>query len=312
MDGSEAQLALYQGFAERSDLSLRVYLPLSITPGMDPARIDAWAALAGELRGPLLRAGCVKMFMDGVVESKTAYLLAPYADGSGERGVPDYSQAEFDILCTRADAQGLQIFTHAIGDAAVRATLDGYAAARRANGSRDSRHRVEHVELLDLADLPRFAELGVLAAMQPLHANFGYDEQNPWRRLAGAERWAWGFPWRALRDAGAHLAFGSDWPVVSADPLRGIEAAQNRIKLDLSGAESSFPDQRISLAETIAAYTSGAAYAEFQEREKGILREGMLADLVLLSENIFELPPEALGKARVELTMLAGRVIYSK
>jgi predicted amidohydrolase YtcJ len=312
MDGSSSQLALYSDFARRNELSLRVYLPLSITPGMEMSEIDAWAALAKEQRGNYLRAGCVKLFMDGVVESKTAYLLEPYADGSGERGTPNHEQEGFNAFCIHADRLGLQIFTHAIGDGAVRATLDGYAAAQRANGVRDSRHRVEHVELLDPTDLPRFRELGVIAAMQPLHANFGYDEANPWRRLAGPQRWAWGFPWRALADSGAHLAFGSDWPVVSADPLRGIVAAQNRIKLDFSGPESTFPDQRLALAETIAAYTSGGAYAECQEHEKGVLREGRLADLVILSHNLFELPAEQLDQARIELTMVGGKVVFAR
>jgi predicted amidohydrolase YtcJ len=312
MDGNPVQLALYRSFAERDQLSLRVYLPLSITPGMELAQIDEWAALASALQGTRLRAGCVKLFMDGVVESKTAYLLAPYADGTADRGTPNHTQEGFNAFCTHADRLGLQIFTHAIGDGAVRSTLDGYEAAQRANGVRDSRHRVEHVELLDPADLPRFRELGVIASMQPLHANFGYDENNPWRRLAGRERWAWGFPWRVLRDGGAHLAFGSDWPVVSADPLRGIVAAQNRIKLDLSGPESPFPDQRLNLDETIAAYTSGGAYAEFQEHEKGTLRQGMLADLVMLSENIFALPSEQLHQAKVELTMVGGQVVFAR
>jgi predicted amidohydrolase YtcJ len=312
MDGDEAQLALYRRFADADELSLRVLLPLSLRPGSPPDQIDAWAELARQQAGPLLRAGAVKLFMDGVVESKTALLLAPYADGSGDLGAANYDQEEFEELVVRADARGLQVLVHAIGDGAVRRTLDGYAAALRANGRRDSRHRVEHVELIDPADVARFVELGVVAAMQPIHANFGLDPHNTWRRLAGPERWPWGFAWRRLRDAGVRIAFGSDWPVASPDPLRGLHVARNRIKLDFSGPASAFPDQRLTLAESVAAYTGEAAYAGHREADLGRLAPGYLADLVLLSQNIFELPDAAIGEARVELTVVGGKVVFAR
>jgi predicted amidohydrolase YtcJ len=311
MDGDEAQLALYERFAEAGELSLRVLLPFSVRPGTPPAQIDAWAELARRHAGPLLRAGAAKLFMDGVVESKTALLLAPYADGSADLGVANYEQEEFEELVVRADARGLQVFVHAIGDGAVRRTLDAYAAARRHNGARDSRHRVEHVELIDPADVARFVELGALAAMQPLHANFGLDEQNTWRRLAGPKRWPWGFAWRRLSDAGVRIAFGSDWPVASPDPLRGLHVARNRIKLDFSGPDSAFPDQRVSLEQAIAAYTAEAAYAGHREAELGRLAPGYLADLVLLSRNLFDIPEAEIGATRVELTVVGGQVVYA-
>lgn len=311
MDGDEAQLALYARLADAGELSLRVLLPLSLSPGSDPAAIDAWADLARSHTGPLLRAGAAKLFMDGVVESKTALLLAPYADGSGDLGAANYDQEEFEELVSRADANGLQVFVHAIGDGAVRRTLDGYAAARRRNGPRDARHRVEHVELVDPADVGRFVDLGVIAAMQPLHANFGLDAQNTWRRLAGPERWPWGFAWRRLRDAGVRIAFGSDWPVASPDPLRGLHVARNRLKLDGSGPASAFPDQRLTLEEAIAAYTADAAYAGHREAELGRLAPGHLADLVLLSQNLFEIEDAAIGQTRVELTIVGGQVVYA-
>lgn len=310
MDGDADQLALYARFAAAGELSLRILLPLSLTPGVDPAQIDAWAELAAQHQGPLVRAGAVKLFMDGVVESKTALLLAPYADGSGDCGIANYDQAEFTALVTRADARGLQVFVHAIGDAAVRRTLDSYAAAQRANGRRDARHRVEHVELIDPADVGRFAELGVIASFQPIHVGFGLDEANTWRRLSGPTRWPLGFAWRTLTDSGAHIALGSDWPVAAPDPLRGIATALQRVKLDLSGPESSFPDQRLTLDELIRGYTSGAAYAAHREGEVGRLAPDYLADFVALDGDIFTLPSEAIAQTRVALTVMGGTVVH--
>jgi predicted amidohydrolase YtcJ len=310
MDGDVEQLALYARFLAADELRVRIVLPLSLTPGIDPAQIDAWAEQALQHQGPVLRAGAVKLFMDGVVEAKTALLLAPYADGTDDRGIANYDQAEFNALVTRADACGLQVFVHAIGDAAVQRTLDSFAAAQQANGRRDRRHRVEHVELIDPADVGRFAELGAIASFQPIHVGFGLDEENTWRRLSGPARWPLGFAWRTLADAGAPICLGSDWPVAAPDPLRGIATALQRVKLDLSGPESRFPDQRLTLEELIRGYTSGAAYAAHRERELGRLAPGYLADFVVLDADMFRLPPEALATTRVALTVMGGRVVY--
>jgi predicted amidohydrolase YtcJ len=307
MDGDAWQLGIYRRLLERGELSLRVLLPLSLRPGSDPAEIDVWAELARSQSDPRLTAGAVKLFMDGVVESKTALLLVPYADGSGEVGAANYAQEEFDALVTRADARGLQVFVHAIGDGAVRRTLDGFAAARRANGPRDSRHRVEHVELIDPADVARFVELGAIASMQPIHANFGVDPQNTWRRLSGAGRWPWGFAWRRLLDAGVRLAFGSDWPVADPDPLKGIHVCLSRAPLD-----DGVPDQRVTLDEAVAGYTTWAAYACHREAELGRLAPGYLADITLLDRDLYDQTPEAVAETRAALTVVGGEVVFER
>ncbi len=307
MDGDVWQLGMYQRLLERGELSLRVLTPLLLKPGAPLEAIDAWAERARGLPGPILTAGAVKLLLDGVVETKTALLLTPYADGSGDTGMANFSQEEFERLVTHADARRLQVCVHAIGDGATRRTLDAFAAARRANGPRDARHRIEHVELIDPADAPRFAEPGVIASMQPLHASFGNDPQNTWRRLSGPERWPWGFAWRTLRDAGARLALGSDWPVADPDPLKGIHACLTRRPL-AAGA----PDQRLSLHEALEGYTTGAAYAAHREHELGRLAPGYLADCVLLDRDVFALAPEALGEARVDLTVMGGAVVYER
>jgi hypothetical protein len=305
MDGDARQLGLYRRLLEQGDLSLRVLVPLSVRPGTAFAEIEAWAATTAELRGPTLTAGAVKLFMDGVVESKTALLLAPYADGSAEVGTANYAQEEFEALVTRADALGLQVFVHAIGDGAVRRTLDGFAAARRANGARDARHRVEHVELIDPQDVGRFVELGAIASMQPIHANFGLDEQNTWRRLSGSTRWPWGFAWRRLRDAGVRLAFGSDWPVADPSPLHGIHVCLNRPPLSHDA-----PDQRVTLDEAIAGYTTAAAFAAHREADLGRLAPGFRADLVLLDQDLYSVASTAIGATHVLLTMVGGDVVF--
>ncbi|WP_129675732.1 amidohydrolase [Candidatus Chloroploca sp. Khr17] len=306
MDGDEHQVRLLQHLIANDELSLRVLLPLSLSPGDDPGRIKQWAATTGQLHGPYLRTSAVKLFMDGVVESKTALLLAPYADGSGDLGVANYSFEEFVHLASTADALGLQVFVHAIGDAAVRQTLDGFAAIQHTNGRRDARHRIEHVELLDPADAPRFAELGVIAAIQPIHANFGLDPQNTWRRMSGPTRWPWGFAWRRLRDAGAHLALGSDWPVADASPLKGIHVALNREPLD-----HGLPNQRLTLDEALAGYTTWAAYAGHRDDDLGQLTPGYLADFIILDRDPYSLPVEELATIKVILTIVGGKIIFT-
>ncbi|MCS7054818.1 MAG: amidohydrolase [Thermoflexales bacterium] len=326
MDGDAQSLAVYRDFEARGELTLRIYVPLTVEPGTPEAAIEAWAhdtqqtdRAAIEARPtpdamPLVRTGCVKLFADGVIESKTAWLLEPYDDGSGECGRPNFDPDEFKRLVTKADALKLQIFVHAIGDAAVRAALDAFNLARRLNQPRDARHRLEHIELLDPVDLTRMKRQRVLASVQPLHAEFGSDPDNPWRRLVGPRRWAWGFPWRAILNAGVPMAFGSDWPVVTMNPFEGMRAALTRPKLDFSDARSHFPDHRLTLEELIFGYTLDGAFFEFQERHKGRIKPGMLADLAVLDTDLFNLPrtdlESGIAGTRSALTIVGGRIVH--
>ncbi len=189
----------------------------------------------------------------------------------------------------------------------MRRTLDGYAQIQRQNGRRDSRHRIEHIELIHPDDVPRFAELGVLAAMQPLHAPLMHlDNSDVWPSRAGAARWRQSFAWRTLQEAGAVTPFGSDWPVVSPNPFQGLFAAQNRQAWGAEGT-AHFALPRTAVLDN---YTRVAAYAEFQENHKGQLRPGYLADMVLLSADFLALPPEELGEVTAVWTMCHGRVVY--
>lgn len=305
MDGDLAQLATYRELEAAGELTLRVYCPYDVTPATRAEDLAEAVEMRRVADGPLVRAGCVKFFLDGVVEGYTALLLDEYPGRPGWRGDANFSAEHFAALATECDRLGLQIFVHAVGDAAVRRALDGFAAARAANGPRDSRHRIEHIELLHPSDAPRFRELGVIASMQPYHAPVPPDYGPVWLERAGRERWRHSFAWCDLREAGARLAFGSDWPVVSQSPLLGLHAAVAR-----QPWAAELPAQALPLADALAAYTRDAAYAEFQEREKGALREGMLADLALLDRDLAALPPAEIASARVAMTVCGGRVVY--
>jgi hypothetical protein len=279
-------------------------MPLHVTPEMSVAVLpEAVQMRADSTR--LVRGGAVKFFMDGVIETFTGLLVDDYAGRPGDNGGALFSADHFNRFAIEADRLGLQIFVHAVGDGAVRRTLNGFEAAQQANGRRDSRHRVEHIELIHPDDLPRFAQLGVIASMQPAHAPLTVDDPDPWLKNIDAGRWGCSFAWQTMRQAGARLAFGSDWPVASADPLVGLHYALNR-----QPWAAGLPSQRQTLAAAITGYTHDAAYAEFAEQQRGQLQPGRLADLVLLSENIFALPPEQVTRAKPVLTMCNGRIVF--
>jgi hypothetical protein len=308
MDGDAAQAALYAALEDMGELTLRVYVPYSVTPATTVEMLATEAvALRDHFNSEMVRGGSVKFFMDGVLESYTAVMLNGYPDQPENLGQPTYSTEHFAALATAADSLGLQIFVHACGDGAVRRVLDGYETAQRENGRRDSRHRVEHIEVIHADDLPRFAGLGVIASMQPLHAPLNAGQEDVWRERVQQADWDRSFAWRTLREAGAVLAFGSDWSVASPDPIAGIYAALNRQPWG-AGHEA----QAQTLAEAIASYTRDAAYAEFQEEVKGQIKVGLWADLVLLTADIFSVPPEDLLDVRVALTICNGRVVYER
>ncbi len=308
MDGNAEQIGLYAAMEDAGEMTLRVYVPYSVTPATPLAALAEAAEWRANYQGDFVRAGAVKFFMDGVIESYTALLLEPYADRPGWLGDANYSAEHFNRLAVEAERLGLQMFVHAIGDAAVRRTLDGYAAALQANPGRAAgagRHRVEHIEVIHPDDLPRFAALGVIASMQPLHAPADAGGSDVWPARVGAERWPLSFAWQTLRQHGARLVFGSDWPVVSQSPLAGVQAAVTRRPW-----QPGQPEQRQTLHDTLIAYTRDAAYGEFQEDVKGQLAPGFLADLVLLSEDLEGVGPETIGEVKPVLTVCDGRVVY--
>lgn len=312
MDGDPARLAQYERLRERGDVTVRAAHYLSVREDTPREELRRLAELLPAYAGPWNRLRGIKLFMDGVVESKTALLLDPYADGSGEAGVPDIDPDAYRDIVVLADALRLAVATHAIGDRAVRLALNAYEAARIANGNRRARrHRIEHVELIQPADVPRFAHLGVVSSMQPLHAILGGDPRaTPWTALVGPAREPDAFAWQSLLQTGARLAFGSDWPIVTPDARLGLYAAIARTGLGGEPVEGWQPQQRITLAQALDAYTRGAAYAEGQEKVKGALRAGMLADLTVFARDPFALPPDELPSVDIALTVVDGRVAH--
>ena len=308
MDGDMAQGKLYAALEDRDTLTLRISLPYWVKPKTPLAEMQAQTnQMRQQFHSDMLRAGSVKFFMDGVYESYTAVTLDGYPDQPINFGEPIWDAPTFAKFATAADALGLQIAVHACGNGAVRRVLDGYEAAQKANGRRDSRHRVEHIEMVHPDDLPRFAKLGVIASMQPLHVPQSATSDDVWPQRIAPENWQHAFAWQKVRQAGATLVFGSDWPVVSLNPLLGIHTAVNQ-----QPWQSGDPAQSQTIADSICSYTRDAAYAEFQETSKGQLQPGFMADLVLLSDNIFAIPPEEIGQLAVDLTVCDGAVVYEK
>jgi hypothetical protein len=257
-----------------------------------------------------LRLGGLKGFMDGSLGSTTAYFFEPYVDSPHTRGLLTGDMAEEGVmqtLITAAQSAGLQVNVHAIGDRANVMLLDLFAEAQRQGAPRGRRQRIEHAQHLRPQEIPRFAAEGVIASMQPYHV---IDDGSWAEKRIGYERCHTTYAFRSLLDSGARLAFGSDWPVASLDPLWGVYAAVTRRTRDGRHPGGWIPEQKITVEEALRAYTRDATYAELEEGRKGVLRPGYLADLVVLSRDILAIPPEEIPQARVERTLVGGRVVY--
>lgn len=308
MNGNAEEYARYINLDQAGELTLRIYAPFSFSPEMDLNVLKDAMILGADYQSERLKAGALKLFMDGVIESFTAFMLEPYPNNPQTRGEALYTAEQFAAIATAADKLGLQVVVHAIGDAAVRRTLDGYTAAQQTNGARDSRHRIEHIELLHPDDLPCFGKLGVIASMQPYHCTRPeVDYLTPYLDCVPKTRYQHSFPWQSLREAGARLAFGSDWPVVSMNPFLGFDAAINR-----SPWQPDHPSQAQSRMDTLRSYTHEAAYAEFAETTKGQIKAGMMADLALLSADLRAILRGDIAKLHTELTMVAGEICYTR
>jgi predicted amidohydrolase YtcJ len=306
-----SELALWERAQREGALTVRLKASVRMSPVAADAAVAEATKLAARPKDPWLRFGTVKGFVDGVIEAHTAAMLAPYSDdpklGSG---APNWEPGALDAAVTAADKAGLQVYLHAIGDRGVRMALDAHEAAARANGPRDRRGRVEHIETIDPADYPRFQALGVLASMQPLHANPDLNNSAVWSRNAGPDRAGRGFAWGNVQRAGGRLVFGSDWPVVTSDVFRGLYVAVTRKTREGTPPGGWLPDQAVTIEEALRHYTIDGAYGAFEETERGSLTTGKWADLVVLSNDLFKAPPEDILKAKVLMTMAGGRVVH--
>lgn len=306
MGTSPEALDIYQELYDRGNLTVRISASLNVEEGDDhlPPVRDL-----SQYDSHRLRIGSAKVYADGALGAATAALLEPYHDHPDSRGIVVTPKARIRRLVCRANQEHRQMAVHAIGDRANRMVLDAYAEASHEYPFPGHRHRIEHDQVLAPEDIPRFAEMGIIVSMQPIHCTsdmrWAEDRLGP-ERIKGA------YAWRSVLDTGAHLAFGSDWPNDKLDPILGIHAAVTRQNADGLPEGGWYPEQCISLEEALRAYTLGSAYASFEEDIKGSIEEGNLADLVVLSKPIFEIQPRKLLETKVLMTIMGGKIVYEQ
>jgi predicted amidohydrolase YtcJ len=276
--------------------------------------LSTWEHLRDEVKArgrgdSWLRIGGLKGFVDGSLGSHTAAMLEPFTDAPNDRGLLVNTEKNLHDWTDGADKAGLQVIVHAIGDRAIRTQLDIYEQVEKENGPRDRRFRIEHAQHIAPSDIPRFGQLGVIASMQPYHA---IDDGRWADRVIGPQRAKGTYAFKSLLDHGAKLAFGSDWFVAPPTPIVGIYAAVTRRTLDDKHPDGWVPEQKITVEQALRAYTSGSAYAGFQEKEVGVLQPGMLADIVMIDKDLTRLAPENIRDAKVMLTMVGGRVVFDR
>jgi predicted amidohydrolase YtcJ len=308
--GDFDDLDLFDELRRKGNLTLRFYVADIVQPPeLTAGEIEKLEQARQRYHDDWVSAGAAKFFLDGVIETHTAAVFGSYADDPTQSGTPFWDSDKYNRAIAELDRRGFQIFTHAIGDRAVRIALDAYERAQNANGNRDDRPRIEHVETVSAQDIPRFGRLGVIASMQPLHA-YADAEHDTWIRNAGPERAKRGFAWHSIEASGGRLAFGSDWNVVTLNPWKGVQRALTRQTEEGDPAGGWVPSQRVTLEEAIRAYTLGAAFAGRREKTEGSLEPGKAADVIMLSQNLFEVDPHAIGRTTVLLTMVGGKTVY--
>src|SRR5882724_5383814 len=306
MNPEYADIAVYSELLERGELTTRIYAA-PLIPGVDDqVKIGVRHAFGS----PLLRIGALKAYADGSLGSSTAYFFEPFSNQPDNRGLLSDEMHPMSLMRDRmmkADAAGLQICTHAIGDQGISIILDLYSEVVKAHGESDRRFRIEHAQHMAAKDFDRFAQLHVIASMQPYHA---IDDGRWAEERIGRDRASRTYAFRTFLNHGVRLAFGTDWNVAPLNPMLGLYAAVTRATLDGRNPSGWFPDQKLTIGEAVEAYTMGSAYAEFQEKEKGSITPGKLADMVLLSDDIFTIDPLKIRDAKVATTIVGGRVIF--
>jgi predicted amidohydrolase YtcJ len=308
--GSLRELGLYEELARNNELTARYAAALSVDEHTPQSDIDSFAMKRTEYSThPFLRVDAIKFMLDGVIESHTGAMIEPYADMPESHGEFAMPLEDYKRLVAQLDKDGFRLYTHAIGNLAIREALNAYEAAAHANGVKPRRHRIEHIENIHPDDIPRFVALGVMPSMEPIHADPG--SMGVWERAVGPQRLPFAFAWKSILGTGATLVYSSDWPAcIDLNPIRGIHVAVNR------RTPAGIPEggwvvgQSISVAEALKAYTYMGAYSSFEEQAKGQIRAGMLADLAVISDDLFTIDPMKIASAKVVLTVFDGKVVY--
>ncbi|MFC1613961.1 amidohydrolase [Gemmatimonadota bacterium] len=296
----------FEELQQKGELTLRVYLCQRLTD--DPARLESYKKLKEKYTvNPLIKFGALKAFMDGTLGSQTAALFEPFSDKPSTSGLLTMPVEKMEKLVLAADREGFQVAIHAIGTQGNHLVLDVCEKVMEVNGKRDSRHRIEHASILIKEDIPRFAELGVIASYQP---TFCATDQLFAEDRLGHQRCRYAYAWRSVLSAGGRIAFGTDCAVEPMDPMEGLYAAVSR--KDRAGGEDDgwIPEEKLTMEEAIELYTLGSAYASFEENIKGSIEAGKLADMVVLSQDLMQLPENRIMKTEVVYTVFDGRIIY--
>jgi predicted amidohydrolase YtcJ len=309
--GDFEELDLYDELRGNRELSLRFYIAYFLDPPeLRRKDLDAAEAARKKYHDDWIDTNAIKFMVDGVVESHTAAMLDPYTDEPLLKGKLFWDAEKYKAAVAELDKRGFQLFTHAIGDYGIRAALDAYENAARANRAQDHRPRIEHIETSSAADIPRFGRLGVIASMQPLHSYPDADTLDVWARNIGPDRASRAWAWKSITSSGGKIAFGSDWPVVTLNPWEGVQTAVTRQTADGKPQEGFVPSQRLSVAEAVDAYTIGAAFAGRREKSEGSIEAGKAADLIIVSQDIFEIDAHQIGQTKVVTTIVGGRLVY--
>jgi len=304
-----ADFEVYEKLKEQGLLTSRIDIGQALTG--DTNRLKRYLELAKKYPrdSNWIRFGYLKVFVDGSMGSGTALMFEPFNDRPETSGLAMHPYEEFEDMVLKADRMGFQIGAHAIGDKANFWALNAFEKAMQVNGRRDSRHRIEHAQTLQQSDIPRFGQLGVIASMQPTHC---ITDKNFYEKRVGYERSKGAYVWRSLLDAGAILAFGTDYQVEPINPMEGLYAAVTRKDRRGEEGEGWFPEQKLTMEEAIKYYTWGSAYAQFMDDRKGIIKRGYLADIVITDKDLLTIPENEIMKTKVDYTIVGGKVVYSR
>jgi predicted amidohydrolase YtcJ len=311
LGGEFEALDLLDRLRREGVLTLRFSVAMWVgSPGLSADDWKTYEEARAKFNDEWISLGGIKLMLDGVIDSMTGAMLEPYTDQGENKGKPFWDPEAYKKAVAEINAKGIQVSTHSIGDAAIRLSLDAYEEGARASGNSDLRNKIEHAEDIAAADIPRFGRLGVIASFQPLHANPDPAWVGAWIKNIGPEREQRAWAWRSVLDGGGRLAFGSDWPVVTINPWPGLEVAVTRQDDEGRPEGGWLPGQKLSVAEAVYAYTMGGAFAMRRESEEGSIETGKLADLILVSPNIFEVEPGRISETKVLMTMVGGRIVY--
>jgi predicted amidohydrolase YtcJ len=308
--GDAERVDLYDEIRKKGDLTTRLYMAPFVNPPVAPDVLKTVEQNRQKYNDEWIDLGAVKFLLDGVIEAHTAAMLEPYDNDPGNRGQLYFDAEKYKESVIEFDRLGFQIFTHGIGDRAIRLALDAYEAANKANGHTDARDKIEHIEAPDAHDIPRFGKLGVIASVQPLHATPDVNTLTVWSGNIGPRRALHAFPWHDILAGGGKLCFGSDWPVVTLDPWPGLQILLTRETPAGTPAGGWLPEQRLTLEQAIEGYTMGGAFAAKREKTEGSIAAGKLADAVIISQDLFKIAVNEIGKTKVLVTIVGGKIVY--